>query len=120
MQMYLNNNGNVYPDACRLPSASPGVPTIADKLGPYVENQAAVFRCPMDVTNFPVEGVSYEYPAEFRAGLTLDYLVSQGRQPEYVWMLYDFDAVHGPPSDSASRNYLFADGHVGNVDAVLP
>jgi prepilin-type processing-associated H-X9-DG protein len=118
MQMYLNNNSNRYPDACRLPSASPGVPTMVDKLGPYVENQARVFRCPMDVTRFPVERLSYEYPAEFRAGLTLDILVAEGRDPEYVWMLYDFDSVHG--SSSASRNFLFADFHVGTVGDAAP
>jgi type II secretory pathway pseudopilin PulG len=118
MQMYLNNNQNVYPDACRLPSASPGVPTIADKLGPFVENQAKSFCCPADLTNFPVEGVSYEYPAEFRSGLTLDVLVGDGRVPETVWLLYDFDAVHAPPNSTASRNFLYADFHVDNVDTV--
>jgi prepilin-type processing-associated H-X9-DG protein len=33
-----------------------------------------------------------------------------------VWIVYDFDAFHGPPAEDGSRNYAYLDGH---VDAVV-
>src|SRR4051794_36616336 len=60
--MYADTIG-CFPDAPRLPSAAvpPGQPSLADVLLPHSGNDRRVFHCPMDLTRFDVEGLSYEY-----------------------------------------------------------
>src|SRR5262245_51365637 len=74
-QMYRDNNNGMFPIAARLPSESPDLPSIARVLEQYTEGQR-IYRCPEDDTYFPTEGLSYEYPGEFRGGLTLEQLQS--------------------------------------------
>ena len=104
----------VVPDAARVPSvpAYPGQPSLQTVLGPFIENSQNVFRCPLDQTRFPAEGLSYEYQPRV-AGKTLDELRNNklGLSLTDVWLTYDFDPVHGPGVDH-DRNYLYADGHV--------
>lgn len=111
---YIDVNKGTFPDAARLPSlpVTPGQPSLAAVLGPFSENNQAVFRCPLDQTRYPVEGLSYEYQPRV-VGKTLDQLRnnSLGLSLTDIWLTYDFDPVHGPDS-SHSRNYLYADGHV--------
>jgi prepilin-type N-terminal cleavage/methylation domain-containing protein/prepilin-type processing-associated H-X9-DG protein len=111
---YLDVNRGRFPDAARLPSqpAEPGEPSLAAVLGPFCENNAAVWHCPLDQTRFPAEGLSYEYQPRV-AGKSLDELRNNklGLPLTDVWLTYDFDPVHGPAVDT-SRNYLYADGHV--------
>jgi prepilin-type N-terminal cleavage/methylation domain-containing protein/prepilin-type processing-associated H-X9-DG protein len=111
---YLDTNKGHFPDAARLPSAplTPGQPSLAAALGPYCESSRGVFRCPLDSTRHPAEGLSYEYQPRV-AGKTLDELRANrlGLPLTEVWLAYDFDPVHGPIPDH-SRNYLYADGHV--------
>ena len=110
---YIDLHRGRFPDAARLPSipATPGQPSLAVALGPFIEENRAVFRCPLDQTRFPAEGLSYEYQPRV-AGKTLDELRAnrQGLSLIDIWLTYDFDAVHGP--GPRSRTYLFADGHV--------
>ncbi|MBX9583398.1 MAG: type II secretion system GspH family protein, partial [Gemmataceae bacterium] len=72
---FLDVNKGRFPDAARLPSvpAYPGQPSLAAALGPFVEENRLVFRCPLDVARFPAEGLSYEYQPRV-AGKTLDEL----------------------------------------------
>ena len=111
---YIDVNKGQFPDAARVPSLplTPGQPSLAVVLGPFSENNREVFRCPLDPTRYPVEGLSYEYQPRV-AGKTLDQLRANksGLPLTDIWLTYDFDPVHG--SDPAhSRNYLYADGHV--------
>jgi prepilin-type N-terminal cleavage/methylation domain-containing protein/prepilin-type processing-associated H-X9-DG protein len=112
--MYVDTNKGQFPDAPRLPSAaSPPQPSLADVLLPFAENNRRVFRCPMDVTRFPVEGLSYEYQPRV-AGKSFAELENNSRGyglPE-IWLTYDFDPVHAPPGTDVSRTFLYADGHV--------
>jgi prepilin-type N-terminal cleavage/methylation domain-containing protein/prepilin-type processing-associated H-X9-DG protein len=111
---YIDVNKGRFPDAARVPSLplTPGQPSLAAALGPFCENSKAVFRCPLDPTRFPAEGLSYEYQPRV-AGKTLDELRANklGLPLTEIWLAYDFDPVHGPSSDH-SRNYLYADAHV--------
>jgi prepilin-type N-terminal cleavage/methylation domain-containing protein/prepilin-type processing-associated H-X9-DG protein len=111
---YIDTNKGKFPDAARIPSLplTPGQPSLAAVLGPYSENNALVFRCPLDQTRYPTEGLSYEYQPRV-AGKTLDQLRnnSLGLPLTEIWLTYDFDPVHGPGADH-SRTYLYADGHV--------
>jgi prepilin-type processing-associated H-X9-DG protein len=33
-----------------------------------------------------------------------------------IWIVYDYEAVHGPKGQDGSRNFLYLDGH---VDAIV-
>jgi len=111
---FIDVNRGRFPDAARFPSIpiSPGQPSLAEALGPFCEENRAVFRCPLDATRHPVEGLSYEYQPRV-AGKTLDELrANKQRLPlTDIWLVYDFDPVHGPDFNH-SRTYLYADGHV--------
>jgi prepilin-type processing-associated H-X9-DG protein len=66
----------------------------------------------MDTTRYQVEGLSYEYQPRV-AGKTLAELRnnSRGLSLMEIWLIYDFDPVHGPQGTDHSRTYLYADGH---------
>ncbi|MDB5308516.1 MAG: putative major pilin subunit [Gemmataceae bacterium] len=110
---YIDVNKGQFPDAARIPSIplTPGQPSLAAALGPFIENNQLVFRCPLDTTRYPVEGLSYEYQPRV-AGKTLEQLRanSLGLSLVDIWLTYDFDPVHGPDPNT-SRTYLYADGH---------
>jgi prepilin-type N-terminal cleavage/methylation domain-containing protein/prepilin-type processing-associated H-X9-DG protein len=111
---YIDVNKGLFPDAARVPSmpVTPGQPSLATALGPFIENSSKVFECPLDPTRFPVEKTSYEYQPRV-AGKTLDQIRAnpQGLPLTQIWFTYDFDPVHGPDANT-SRTYLYADGHV--------
>jgi prepilin-type N-terminal cleavage/methylation domain-containing protein/prepilin-type processing-associated H-X9-DG protein len=111
---YTDVNKGKFPEAARLPSvpAYNGQPSLAAVLGPFCENNKAVWKCPLDESRFPAEGLSYEYLPRV-AGKTLDELRNnrQGLSIVDVWITYDFDPVHAS-NPEVSRNYLYADGHV--------
>jgi prepilin-type N-terminal cleavage/methylation domain-containing protein/prepilin-type processing-associated H-X9-DG protein len=113
MHHYADVNRDEFPDAPRMPSLAspPGQPSLADKLGPFIESNRKVFHCPMDTTRFPVEGLSYEYHPRV-SGKTFAELRgnSQGLGLHQIWMTFDFDPVHG--HGERSRTFLYADGHV--------
>jgi prepilin-type N-terminal cleavage/methylation domain-containing protein/prepilin-type processing-associated H-X9-DG protein len=111
IQMYQLNNDGRFPVAARLPSVTPEQPSIAQVLEKYTEG-THLFRCPSDTKYYPTEGLSYEYPGEFRGGVTLEQLRAQGRSSARVWVLHDFDPVHGRRFARGARNFLYADGHV--------
>src|SRR5260221_94041 len=60
---YIDVHKGQFPDAARVPSIplTPGQPSLAKALGPFIEQNAAVFQCPLDVSRYPTEGLSYEY-----------------------------------------------------------
>ena len=104
------------PQAPRLPSmASPPEPSLSDVLFQWVDKDRRIFRCPMDTAYYPVEGLSYEYPATKLAGKTI-FQIQQGpsgvKGTSQIWVLYDYDTFHGTPGSDSSRNFLYADGHV--------
>ncbi len=111
-------NQHRYPDAAMLPSHSPEKPKLSKWLGPFLEEvpKAEVvqsFVCPSDREYYLAEGLSYEYPAHRFANKTKEHALD-GRPASTVWMLYDFDTFHGPKNSNYARNFLYADGHVGN------
>jgi len=119
-----------YPDAAILPSVTPEKPSLREVLAPFIESNVAVFRCPSDVSYlqgqepisyFEKEGLSYEYNwrrAAFPAPKTRAELRVRPGHPDTlesssdIWLVMDFDPVHGTPGFLGSRNFLYADGHV--------
>ena len=112
MHNYLDTTKRGFPDAAVLPSLTPNLPSLAQVLYDYADKAPRIFRCPMDLVYYPVEGISYEYPASRLRGKTLSQLLAQSKATSETWMAYDFDPVHAAPGDERSRNYLYADGHV--------
>src|SRR5262245_58836666 len=113
MHHYADVNRDQLPEAPRMPSLAspPGQPSLFDRLAPFVEANQKVFRCPMDLSRFQVEGLSYEYYPRV-SGKTFAELAgnSQGLGLHQIWLTYDFDPVHG--FGDRSRAFLYADGHV--------
>ena len=111
---YIDVNRGQFPNAARIPSLpiTPGQPSLATVLGPFMERNAGVLQCPMDVSRYPSEKLSYEYQPRV-AGKSLDEIRAnkQGLPLTEIWLTYDFDPVHGPDPNT-SRTYLYADGHV--------
>jgi prepilin-type N-terminal cleavage/methylation domain-containing protein len=88
LDQYVDSQGvwGKYPNAARMPTLTPEYDSLFTALGPYIENNSAVFKCPDDVTPvatptdsddstvtipsleghtyFDAEGLSYEYPRE--------------------------------------------------------
>jgi prepilin-type N-terminal cleavage/methylation domain-containing protein/prepilin-type processing-associated H-X9-DG protein len=109
---YREDHQRKYPKACVLPSLTPFQPSLPQVLGQYAENNAQVYECPADNVWFPIEGLSYEYPRKV-SGQTLEYLEAiYNLGSSQIWLLYDYDPVHGPVFTGTSRNILYADGHV--------
>lgn len=132
--MYYNDRG-VFPNASRnplFPDTDPTsgqlLPSVVTLLGPYCENNAKVWKCPMDVTGGPTDvgsgttagnipwfdacGTSYEWSPRVN-GKTYAQLESNKRFSLLnIWLMYDFLPVHGPVGSGTERVFLYADGHV--------
>jgi prepilin-type N-terminal cleavage/methylation domain-containing protein/prepilin-type processing-associated H-X9-DG protein len=118
-----------FPDAARLPvTFNPsGLPGLPDVLGGHIENSTEAFHCPSDVERsdmesrlgyFETEGTSYEYPGDRFGGKTRPEVLEQRgeqRSSTRVWIIYDFESVHGPEGENGSRNFLYLDGHVDGI-----
>jgi prepilin-type N-terminal cleavage/methylation domain-containing protein/prepilin-type processing-associated H-X9-DG protein len=109
---YADVNSDQLPVAPRLPSLAdpPGQPSLADVLSPFVEGNRKTFRCPLDLTRYQVEGLSYEYQPRVSGKTFADLAANAQYGLHEIWLTYDFDPIHG--FGTASRTYLYADGHV--------
>ncbi len=118
MESYMTARGPGarYPKAASLPSATPSLPSIAEILKPFAEDQDALFACPEDDVYFPVEGLSYEYRSIRFEDKTrvqaLKTLSGKSRSSSEVWLMFDFEPFHGAAFLKGSRNVLFSDTHV--------
>lgn len=70
---------------------------------------------------FLTEGTSYEYPGDRHGGKTRPQVLADRRSGEQrsstrVWIVYDYEPVHGSKGEDGSRNFLYLDGH---VDAII-
>jgi prepilin-type N-terminal cleavage/methylation domain-containing protein len=106
MKAYLTGAGTgTFPDAAEVPSTDPnkpsipsGKPSIATLLGPYLEQNTAIFHCPSDTENrWKTAGVSYEYVAAAANRTPEDFCRDRrgrDRPPSQVWIMYDFNGYH--------------------------
>jgi prepilin-type N-terminal cleavage/methylation domain-containing protein/prepilin-type processing-associated H-X9-DG protein len=91
----------------------------------YTGKDNRLFRCPMDSnardalgqplpggSYYGVCGISYEYSPRV-AGKTFPELEHNARwELGQIWLVYDFDPVHGTQYSGTSRMFLYGDGHV--------
>lgn len=114
IQAYKDVNQNRYPNAAEVPTLTPNLPNLATVLNDLVDKAPRIFRCPEDNQFYPIQGLSYEFPAAV-ANKTLDEVeAAQKKGSTDIWVLYDYSFFHAPAGSGAARNFLYADGHVSN------
>ena len=140
-QSYMTDYKDNMPLIAAMPSlgiSDPSFQRLCDVLDPYVGGASKVFRCPSDYgpsslgvvtestdddgnittsavtsssstnSDFKNEGSSYEFN-EFLCGRRIT-------NKTKVMMMHDYRTYHGMPGAPGAANYLFADGHVGDLD----
>jgi prepilin-type N-terminal cleavage/methylation domain-containing protein/prepilin-type processing-associated H-X9-DG protein len=134
MKTYLSEYGERYPAAAQLPSINTDLPALPAALRNNVTDAGygRTWRCPADNQGyvrksddrafgsyFEGETLSYEYNMSL-GGMRLEQsFLYQMLGTTGIFILSDFDLFHGKKGDEASKNLLFADGHVGGVDDIL-
>ena len=133
LDQYVDAQGSrgKFPDAASMPvsvNPDPRRPSLFEVLGDRVEKNQELFRCPSDrkylgeegLSYFDQEGLSYEYPSSKLGKKTREQVRISRRGDERsstrVWIVYDFESVHGSEGEDGSRNFLYLDGH---VDALI-
>jgi prepilin-type processing-associated H-X9-DG protein/prepilin-type N-terminal cleavage/methylation domain-containing protein len=117
MSMYLGENSDIMPNAAQLPSLELNDnPRIVDVLASYT-GAPEVFLCPEDVDEiyFQKEGSSYEYSGMIAGRKVSQSFLSKRWGEENIPIMYDYKPFHGDPGAPGAANYLFADGHVGDL-----
>lgn len=121
LQVYTSENKGFYPNACSLPSftASLGekVIRLCDLL--KISSQNKVFKCPADEgipSWFSREGSSYEFNGKL-SGEKIDsfYEVVKYGSSKVV-VVFDYDCFHAVLPKPGTKNYLFVDGHVNDIE----
>jgi len=116
LRMYVNENNDTMPVAAQLPSEEPNLPCITDVLLPYLKTRE-IMHCPSDREDnyFEKEGTSYEYP-HYLSGKRVDQTFLGKRWGETSTpVLFDFAPFHNRAGEPGAINFLFGDGHVGDL-----
>jgi prepilin-type processing-associated H-X9-DG protein len=117
-RMYLDENRNTMPPATRLPSAKiDNKPPVTKFLLSYLYNPN-VFKCPGDKNQkyFLSEGSSYEYDSSLGGQpVSASRWARRGENEINIQVMYDYEPFHGKAGRPGAFNYLYADGHVGDL-----
>jgi type II secretory pathway pseudopilin PulG len=122
-RMYLDENRDIMPLAAQLPSLEDpndpaGKPPISEFLLPYL-SQAEIFRCPADKIKkyYLTEATSYEYNARLGGKpISKSHLVeSHGENERNIEVMSDYEPFHGKAGERGAKNYLYGDGHIGDL-----
>jgi len=116
LRMYIDDNDQTMPVAAQLPSEEPNLPCITDVLLPYLKNKKAT-RCPSDRQEnyFETEGSSYEYPHFVRGKRVDGTFLGKNWGEANTPVLFDFGPFHNRLGERGAINFLFGDGHVGDL-----
>ena len=117
MLMYLGDSKDIMPMAAQMPSlALNELPPIADVLEPYLDTRKAL-SCPADPDQvwFQREGSSYEYNSGLGGRKVEDNFLTHHFGISKTFVMFDYESFHGISGTKGARNYLFADGHVGDL-----
>ena len=99
--MDVRGTGTRYPDIASLPTLFPQKTTLIKLLGPYLENDTAVFHCPSDFAHcFQQQGLSYEYFGWRATGKTRAEF-QKTRSSSNILMAGDFGG-YPPPAGSCN------------------
>jgi len=116
LRMYVDDNDQTMPVAAQLPSDEPNLPCITEVLLPYLKNKEAM-HCPADRQDsyFEKEGSSYEYPHFVRGRRVDDTFMGEKWGQANVPVLFDYGTFHNRRGRRGAINFLFGDGHVGDL-----
>ena len=117
-RMYLDNNYQVMPVAAKMPSLGLNDdPPIAKVLRPYLSAPEAL-KCPSDTKEnyFASEGSSYDYNSMLGVRKVSESFLAKRWGQEKTPVMYDYKPFHGRAGKPGAANYLFADGHVGDLE----
>jgi prepilin-type N-terminal cleavage/methylation domain-containing protein/prepilin-type processing-associated H-X9-DG protein len=117
IRMYLNENGDTMPVAAQMPSLGLNEdPSIALVLQPYLD-VPEILLCPADSdeTYFRSEGSSYEYHTMLGGQQVGEDFLTRHWGEDKSPVMNDYKPFHGRPGKLGSSNYLFVDGHVGDL-----
>ena len=137
LKSYLSQYSEHYPAAAEMPSVNTSLPALPVALQGEVTASSAstgpghAWRCPADNLGYTRASDNRSFPSYFE-GETLSYeynIILGGKTVESyflypllgssgVLILADFDSFHGPHDQPASKNILFADGHVAGIDDI--
>ena len=138
VKFYTEDYRGTLPVVSVMKSVNPDLPTLRKVLLPYVGGEKKLFECPADMglLSTRVEDYTTEELDEVRqasSGDHADYGKSDFLQEESsyefnVWLcgrrvtdrsrsmlMHDYRPYHGEPGTPGAANYLFADGHVGDL-----
>ncbi len=129
LRVYMDDYNDRLPPAAMMKTEDPhGRPPINHFLP--LDSQS-VYRCPSDPGGkyFEREETSYEYSWAFMIRLdeevdevsigTLDHLAEEiGVSLANINLMSDFDPFHGEATEKGAKNYLYADGRVGDFGSV--
>ena len=121
INVYSAENNGFYPNACSLPSFNKAngdnVIRLCDILP--IQSNSKVFLCPSDSDSpswFLREGSSYEFNGKL-SGEKIDSfseVVQYGASK--VVAVFDYDCFHAVLPAPRTKNYLFVDGHVNDIE----
>ncbi|MGC9454094.1 MAG: type II secretion system protein [Phycisphaerae bacterium] len=117
-QMYLNGSKDIMPVAAQMPSLNLNEdPPIAEVLRPHLSSPEALL-CPADPDRkyFQREGSSYEYHSMLGGQKVSESFLTRRWGEDRTPVMHDYETFHGPPGTPGAANYLFADGHVGDLE----
>ncbi|MFZ0034938.1 MAG: type II secretion system protein [Sedimentisphaerales bacterium] len=124
-RMYLDDNENIMPPATNMPSLKLNDdPPITKFLLPYL-SEPETFECPSDKGQqsttgqryFVTEDSSYGYNTQLGdKPVSASRLVEMsGEKERNIEVMYDYVPFHGEAGKPGAKNYLYADGHVGDL-----
>jgi len=118
LRAYLDRNKDIMPVAAQMPSLQLNDdPSIAEVLEPYLGGTGAL-ECPADTSRryFQTEGSSYEYQCIYAGRSVEEGFLTRHLGAERTPVMNDYEPFHGRAGTPGGANYLFADGHVGDLD----
>ena len=138
VKLYAEEYHGILPIVGVMKSINPELPTLREVLLPFAGGEEKLFECPADfgVLSARIDDYTSEELDEVRrenSGDHTDYSKSdfQLEESSYefnVWLcgrpvndrsrsmlMHDYRPYHGEPGKPGAANYLFADGHVGDL-----
>jgi len=118
LRMYLNDSDDIMPIAAQMPSLNltEDLP-ICEVLEPFISRQE-LLQCPADtkMNYYASEGSSYEYHSMYGGRKIADLPHVRWMGEAKLFVMNDYEAFHGVAGELGAMNFLFADGHVGDLD----
>lgn len=138
IKLYAEDNKGILPVVGVMKSINPDLPTIREALLPYAGNVENLFECPADLgmlsvriedyTTEELDEVRQESRGDHGDYSKSDYQLEESSYEFNIWLcgrkindrsrsmlMHDYRPYHGTPGTPGAANYLFADGHVGDL-----